>query len=273
MKNLFKYILTGIILICLVGFKKIDNPIASKPLLGMILIADAKPIQIDKALAELKTKWKLTITKNEADKNSLMLTINNYKIAIAHITMPVPFEEIKSVAEYNYFWVNGANEAIKHQSHIILSILDAGKDPIKENILFNKVAAALLNNNNALGIYMGSRTLLLKKDFYLENTTSMTNQDLPIYNWIYFGMQQENGNHSIYTYGLTDFNKSEMEIINSNHSFDELHELMFNMVHYVLASDITLHDGETIGMSDTQKLEITLSKGKYVEGETLKISY
>lgn len=57
-----------------------------------------------------------------------------------------------------------------------------------------------------------------------------------------------------------------MEIVNSDHSAEELIDMMFTLVHYVIASDVTLKDGETIGMSAEQKLEITLSEGKYLEG-------
>ena len=64
-----------------------------------------------------------------------------------------------------------------------------------------------------------------------------------------------------------------MEIINSSHSLEELTEIMFNMAHYVIAFDETLKHGETIGISAEQKLKITESKGKYVDGSTLKIKY
>ena len=151
--------------------------------------------------------------------------------------------------------------------------MNSGKNLISENLLFNKVAASILRNSESLGVYIGGRTLLLKKEFYLANTEMMSEEDLPLYNWVYFGLRQENGKRSIYTYGLSDFGKLEMEIVNSSNSFDELNEIMFNMAHYVIASNVTLRDGETIGMSATQKLQITESKGKFLEGRTLKIEY
>ena len=64
-----------------------------------------------------------------------------------------------------------------------------------------------------------------------------------------------------------------MEIVNSSHSFAELQEMMFDLAHYVIASDVVLKDGETVGISAEQKLKITESKGKYLEGTTIKIEY
>ena len=155
----------------------------------------------------------------------------------------------------------------------ISSIMNSGKNPVQENLLFSKIASSVMNNSKSIGIYIGGRTLVLKKDFYQANVEMMSETDLPLYNWIYFGLREENGKNSVYTYGLANFNKMEMEIIESNVSIEELNEMMFNLAHYVISYDVTLKDGETIGLSAEQKLRISESKGKFLEGKTLKIEY
>ncbi|MCH5715516.1 DUF4261 domain-containing protein [Niabella hibiscisoli] len=101
----------------------------------------------------------------------------------------------------------------------------------------------------------------------------MSEEDLPLYNWICFGLRKERGKQSVYTYGLADFGKQEMEIIDSEKSLEELNEMMFNLAHYVIAYDVILKDGETIGVSAEQKLKITESEGKFTAGKTFKIEY
>jgi hypothetical protein len=258
------------------SFMKKDNKIEQKTssvLLGMILLEETNSMKIGNVVKELREKWKLKVDNKETGEDASVLEIEGYSIAIGNMDMPIPGDEIKITAEYNYFWKNGVEEATKHKGHIFLSILNAGQNSIKENLLFSKVASSILNNSKAIGVYIGSRTLLLKKDFYQANVEGMSADDLPIYIWIYFGMRNENGNNAIYTYGLSDFNKKEMEIINSTQSFKELSEMMSNLVHYVIISDVTLKNGETIGMSAEQKLKIVESKGKYLDGITLKIEY
>ena len=49
--------------------------------------------------------------------------------------------------------------------------------------------------------------------------------------------------------------------------------VLSNITNYVLKYDVTLNDGETIGLSATQKWKISESKGIYLEGATLKIKY
>ncbi|MDO1451669.1 DUF4261 domain-containing protein [Rhodocytophaga aerolata] len=201
----------------------------NKLILGMVLLDEPNSVDITKVTAELRNKWHLTVDEQESDTETAVLTIEGYTIAIGTIPKPIPGEEVKRAASYSYFWKKGVEEASQHKAHIILSILNAGKNPIQENLLYSKVAAAVLANSNSSGIYLGGRTLLLKKDFYLDNAETMTEEDLPLYNWVYFGLRQENGKQSVYTYGLSDFNKLEMEIVNSNHSFEELSDMMYNL--------------------------------------------
>lgn len=252
---------------------KSDQKESEMILLGMVLLEESNSLNINDVVNELREKWKLIVDDKETSNEASILFIEDYRIAIVNMDIPIPGNEIKSTAEYNYLWPNGTDEATKHKGHVILSLLNAGKDPIKENTLFSKVASSILNNSKSLGIYIGSRSLLIKKEMYLSSAKTMTSENLPLLVWIYFGMREENGKRSIYTYGLTDFQKMEMEIINSTHSFEDLLEMMLSMAHYVILSNVTLRDGETMGISETQRLRISISKGKYLPDKSIKIEY
>jgi len=76
---------------------------------------------------------------------------------------------------------------------------------------------------------------------------------------------------SIYTFGLKDFGKMELEILDSAMDKMDLYDFLLSIVGYVVGEDVTLNDGETIGFSADQKIKITASKGQFLEGETLKL--
>lgn len=276
MRKSLTIILIGILSMGLFSFLKKEKKTESNTnsaILGMVLLEDPNSFDLKGTVNELKTKWKLKVNDNDADDKAAVLVIGDYNIAIANIPTAIPEGEVERTADYNYFWENGIVETSKHKGHIVLSIMNAGKNPVQENLLYSKIASAVMNNSKAIGIYIGGRTLVLKKDFYQANVEMMSEEDLPLYNWIYFGLRKENGRHSVYTYGLSDFGKLEMEIIESENSIEELNEMMFNLAHYVIAYNVTLKDGETIGITAEQKLKISESKGKFLEGKTLKIEY
>ncbi|WP_346859350.1 DUF4261 domain-containing protein [uncultured Draconibacterium sp.] len=276
MKKTSAIALIGIIFMGLFSFLRKGGKVETTPIsaiLGMVLLEEPNSMEIKNVIAELRNKWELYVDDTESDNETSVLVINDYKIAIGNMPMPIPGDEIKDNAEYNYFWKNGVEEAPKHKGHIILSLMNGGKNPVQENILYSKVASSILNNSKSIGIYIGGRSLVLKKEFYNSNVEIMTENDLPLYNWIYFGLRTRNEKQSVYTYGLSDFGKSEMEIIDSEHSLEELNSIMFDLAHYVIANNVILKHGETIGVSAEQKLKITESKGVYLDGKTLKIEY
>jgi len=96
---------------------------------------------------------------------------------------------------------------------------------------------------------------------------------LPMLDWVYFGLYQSEEGNNVYTYGMTAFGKEEMEILGSKHGLTELQRFMLGIACYVIGSDVTLHEGETLGVSKEQRLPIIRSKGVSVEGMTLKIEY
>jgi len=253
---------------------KIQEKTSTSAILGMVLLEEAHPLDINKIVSELEAQWSLTAKKeSESTGETAIIEIDEYRIAIGLIEAPIPTDEAIIAAQYNFFWKNGVDAVKKHKAHLILSVMNAGQNSIEENILFSKVASTVLSNSKSIGIYIGARSLAIEKDFYVASVKNMSTDDLPLYIWIYFGLRGENEKQSVYTYGLKDFGKKEMEILNSNKDHGELSDLMYNLSHYVIAQNVELKDGETIGFSTEQKLKISESKGVFLDGTTLKIEY
>ena len=69
------------------------------------------------------------------------------------------------------------------------------------------------------------------------------------------------------------FGFDEMEVLDADADPSEVRDFLASMVEYVLSGGVTLHDGETIGFSEEQRLPITRSAGVGQEGMTLKIGW
>src|SRR5690606_41872309 len=80
--------------------------------------------------------------------------------------------------------------------------------------LLSKVLHSILITSNSIGIYQGSQSLLIPKEQYIESSESLKVGQTPIDLWIYIGLRKSEEGNSLYTYGLNEFEKSEMEIIN-----------------------------------------------------------
>ncbi|MFR3251399.1 MAG: DUF4261 domain-containing protein [Eisenbergiella sp.] len=102
----------------------------------------------------------------------------------------------------------------------------------------------------------------------------MRDGELPIYNWIWFGLYRSEGRMNAYTYGMEVFGKKEMEVLGAEAEPGELRDFLTGIAGYVLEGDVELQDGETIGFSADDIHTITCSEGAALpEQTTLKISY
>jgi len=213
------------------------------------------------------------ITNAAGDNYTSTFTISEEKAAIVYMDFPIPKGDIRETAQYAYNWDTVLEDTKNHKSHFLVSLFNGGPDQVKRFKIFTQVLCSLLRVTGSIGVYKGTQSLLIPKNDYLEEAEFMSDDHLPINLWIYFGLQAAENHNSGYTYGLKEFNKSELEIVNSRKSVTEIREFLFDISHYVLDQDIIFEDGQTCGGTEDEKIEITLSKGKFIEGKSLKLAY
>ena len=240
-------------------------------IISMPMFNSDEHYSLEKIVNDLKSYWNLNIAEISGDDSVAMLKVENETVAIAFISAPIPSEELESIMGFNYLWKNSKEELNTLKSHAIVSVLGSNTDHVERFKILTKVNASILRTtDNSLGIYQGSQTLLLPKNLFLDFADFLLDDMLPIQLWVYVGVISDEKS-SIYTYGMKEFGKSEVEIINSTMTGDELYDFLLEILNYIIESDVTLNDGETIGFSTEQKIKITKSKAIYLDGDSLKL--
>ncbi|NDW17886.1 DUF4261 domain-containing protein [Dysgonomonas sp. 216] len=244
----------------------------SRILLAMPMFKNNESYNIQKVIEHLKSFWQVEITEDEgASDETAVFNIDGQMVAIAKMPAPIPYEDIVSVASYNYLWPNALDVLKDHTGHVIVTVMSGDLTPVDRFRILSKMLVSILSTSNCVGIYQGNETLLLSKEYYLNCVEDLQSGSIPVPLWVYIGVRVNDENKvSIYTYGLTNFYQNEMEIIESDKDAQELYNFILNITSYVIENDVTLKDGETIGYSADHKIAIKVSKGVFVEGKTIK---
>lgn len=242
-------------------------------LLAMPMFRNGDNYNLEKVLGHLRIHWGLTATTDSHDAGTSILTISDQTVIIAAMDVPILWGDIESAADYAFLWRSAAEELKPHTSHAIVTIMSGGGTQLDKALVLTKVLSSILATSDAIGVYQGSQTLLTSKDQYLKSADTITEGSLPISLWIYIGLRKRSGGSCAYTYGMFLFGKTEMEVLDTDLEMGDLYMFLYSTTEYVIKGNITLHDGETIGMSMTQKIRIKLSKGAQVKGDTLKLEY
>lgn len=238
----------------------------------MPMFNDEDSYDLNEIILDLREFWGLEVTEISGDNETATFNINGQLVAVAQMGAPIPAEEIEETASYTYLWNNVLEECGNHKTHALVSMLSGEMDNVERHIIFTQLNASILRTSNAIGIYQGMQTLLLPKALYIDFANLLFEDILPIQLWIYIGLVNEENSNSAYTYGLKEFGKTEIEIIESEmRQVSDLYDFIIAIASYIIESDVTLNDGETIGFTADQKIQITESKAKFLDGNSLKL--
>ena len=243
---------------------------------GFVLLSKA---EWDKAqfIRDMKEKWDIAVDEYDAseekDDDALVFEVGDMLAAVSLNNYPIPGGEAEGNAENNYMWEDAVKVAKKHRAHLMVAVLGKEEDLLEKGKLFTKVVAACCRQEYATGIYTSG--VVFEPQFYEGFAEQMCEDELPIFNWIWFGLWRDENGMNGYTYGLDSFGKDEMEVLGTDAKPSDLRDFLASLVSYVLENDVELHDGETIGFDADDKHTITRSPGVGLPEEqmTLKISW
>ncbi len=255
-------------------FKKKEQQEESRKgnlLLAMPMFNNGETFELNKVTDYLKNNWNSSISDIEGESETVTFSIQGETVALATIPVQIPWGDIEGTAQYSYNWTTAKKDLENHDSHIIVTVMSSKNSEFERFKIFTKVLSSIVATTSCLGVYQGSQSLLIPRQQYLDNAEGLKTDQIPLNLWVYVGLRKgENGN-SAYSYGLTAFEKLEMEFINAKLDLEEMHSFLSNICAYVNSSNVTFKSGETLGYTAEQKIKITKSKGQFVEGQTLKL--
>ena len=246
---------------------------------GSVLLSKAEWDK-EQLIRNLREEWGIVDEEpdegDEDDENSddaVVMRVGNMMLIVTLFHGHIPDNEAEINAENNYMWPEAVEVAKAHKAHIMVAVLGEEEKLLERGKLFTKAMAVCCKQKYATGVYTSG--VVFEPRFYEGLADMLKEDELPIFNWVWFGLYRSEGGLNGYTYGMDVFGKEEMEVLNTDAEPEELRDFLASLASYVLACDVTLQDGETIGFSADDKHTITRSPGISLPEEqmTLKIGY
>ena len=242
---------------------------------GFVLLSKAEWDK-EQFIRDMKEKWDIAVDEydeSEEKDDALVFEVGDMLAAVSLASYPIPGGEAEGNAENNYMWQDAVKVAKEHCAHLMVAVLGKEEDLLEKGKLFTKVVAACCRQDYSTGIYTSG--VVFEPRFYEGFADMMQEDELPIFNWIWFGLWRDEHGMNGYTYGMDVFGKDEMEVLGADAEPGDLRDFLASLASYVLDNDVELHDGETIGFAADDKHTITRSPGVGLPEEqmTLKISW
>ena len=233
---------------------------------GFVLLSEKKWDK-EQFKKDFEEDWELEPTYAEGDSDSegdndadaVIMELDGQRVVLGYMGMPVPNGEAEENAVYNYMWKDAVEVTKTHKAHMVVMIMGEHEDVNEDGELFVKVIATLCKQETVIGVYTNG--VVYQPEFYFAMKEYIENEMYPVMGLVWFHMVREEFGFSLYTMGMNNFGKDEMEVIETTENLGEVREFLMNIASYCIEEDVTLCDGETIGVSEDQICEITRSEG------------
>lgn len=253
-------------------------PAPQMPTLGFVLLGD-QLTNVTGLAAALEGTLGRTV---EIDDGVLEIHTDDSSAFISVVNTPIPGGEAEANAARNYFWNDAVDRVAAHRAHLMVTVFGGPGEQVGRPQalayarLFTTVLAAACGLDSAIGVYIGAHSIVHEAGPFRELAMAANADDvLPAPLLVHvMAAPQAGGGSAGYTRGLPTFGHDDLQIVDSQHSPDEVYRLLTNVVLYLLTSESYLIPGETLGYSDAMKLPITLAdEARYFEGRALQIDY
>jgi hypothetical protein len=198
-----------------------------------------------------------------AGEDSLVFRFEGETAAVSLLAESVPSAEVQRAAAAAWYWPAAAEAIAGSRAQVLVGVVPELGDRLESALRLTKLAAAVAEAARAKGIFWAAAGLVHSPQALTGYAQQMSRQNLPLYVWIDFHVHAEpDGTTALYTTGLAAFQAPEIEVYGSRREPRALIARVYDIVHYLLVKGAVLHEGDTIGRSGEEKMEIHLAPSR-----------
>jgi hypothetical protein len=214
-----------------------------------------------------------TPTDFRIDNGILTLQLDDELIAVAPMPVPYPWSDLQGPCATSWLWPRGtsATSVEKHRTHVLVTAIGGNAPPVERRLALTQVVAAAAELPGVMGVYWPEGTLVHYPPLFVKMARAATSpKGPPLYLWVDFRVgRNPDGTSALFTTGLRPLGRLEVEVPRIAMPPGELRDWAVNIAYYLLENGDRVKDGDTIGMSATQKIRIRHRPGSFGQKGTV----
>lgn len=227
------------------------------PFMAMVALRGTTEVSIDEVADRLSNLWPEERLVSNISRRGVLSTFQVGPLAVAftHFPQPMPWQYLEGPCDCAWYWPEAAESMRRHQSHVLVHLLDQEGRPLLRAMTLTRLLAATAQTADAEGIFWGPGRLVHPIDALLELAGGMTLQEFPLYLWIDFRVEtEEEGSLRLFTTGLDALGQPELEVTGFRGDVGELRASVYNVAHYMLEGKKPINHGQTLGSENGPRM-------------------
>jgi Domain of unknown function (DUF4261) len=233
-------------------------------------VCDAAPVEISVAQANLKES-----------KQGFILSVNGVDVVVLSMPEPLPFDAYDAAASGSMLWREAKPMLAQNKAHVVVATLrDATSHPeaLAGAFAVTVVSAAVIKLTQAIGvIFNPALTAFPAQSFHDVAVELAQKRQIPEMLWVSLdflrGPNTASGQPTVglSTMGLFPFIGREIEFDPVPWQPGEVAQRVLGLCQYLILNGLVIGDGDTVGNTNEEKLEVTYAQGRRLSVPVLKI--
>jgi len=200
------------------------------------ILLDGAGYSFDIFIDNFRKKWQLQFEPHR-EEDSLGMIIDGRIVGCTIVPYPIVESALIKYARENMFWPEAEACVAKHKAHLKVAIAREG-DPVAAHTLLSKVIYSLLQQRNALCVYL--KPGLIEPSYYIKCAEELVKKKLPTELWVHINStgSETGDSFSFNTVGMNKFGKKEFEIKNTKKNFIDAYYCLKEQIKATIENDI-----------------------------------
>jgi hypothetical protein len=192
---------------------------------------------------------------NQKPDGSMVMPVDGDAVFGMPMNFPYPdARALQHCAQFAYWWPNALQDLARNKAHFMVSCAWAKNTRLDAHMRHMVLVRELIEQLPVIGVMWGS--CLIPTNIFKGEYANLGKGGFPFSLWVLIQFsKQPNGNILISTIGMRDFDKMEIET-ESSLPLDQTFDLVRKFGSYILSSGAVVKDGDTVGLSETQKIRV-----------------
>jgi hypothetical protein len=191
--------------------------------------------------------------------DAMVLPVDGDVVFGLRMNFPYPDQgALRQIAQFAYWWPNALNDLARNRAHMMVSCSWSKHSRLDAHRRHLILVRELVEQLPVIGVMWGSS--LIQTDLFKGEFANTMKGGFPFSLWVLIQFsKQPNGNILISTIGMRDFEQMEIET-ESSLPLDQTFDLVRKLGGYILNTGKAVKDGDTVGLSETQKVKVRHSR-------------
>ncbi len=246
-----------------------NNIKTSSSIMGYLLLEN-NTFHIIEIIATLIRKYGVDV-KFDEKSNAFTFKYGDYIIGASFVNGVMGTTDPIDACKYNFLWKSAREKVSLYKSHVLLSVMNV-KNKLEGYKLFTEIMCVLANFDNAIAIYMPAQNVTLNAGTYIEDARVLKSGKNPIHLWICICPVELEDATLVYTYGLNEFGKYEIEARSTEKHYMELFDFVYNLCDYILINNKILETGDSFNTANGENYIAIVGEGIYIDRASAKFN-